>query len=330
MNVEDPSAGVETGAVRESVDVETLPDGSVSIPILEEELVVAKRQVVRERILVRKRTETQEERIEEELAVERLDVEADEGVLQDDRDRERDVADAASASTTVRAVLTVDDLPTLRNIPVLSADGAELGRVGDAYYDEAGRDLRLVGVARDPIGFRRLLVPLDGAVLTDEGLRVRYTSDELERLDAAPEETLAEAREGVEPAEADVEVGDDKTLVRHEERLAIEKRVRELGAVRARKRIETRPAVEVVRRALEHFDEVERVPAEESDSGRIETLEDGTVSIPVVEERLVVTKRPVIRERVVIRKGAETDRYRIEARLRREEVVVEEAARDEE
>ena len=72
--------GVEREPAKEgdSGEVETLPDGSVSIPILEEELVVSKRIVVRERVIVRKRTETEQHRVQAELRKERVELEADE------------------------------------------------------------------------------------------------------------------------------------------------------------------------------------------------------------------------------------------------------------
>jgi uncharacterized protein (TIGR02271 family) len=58
----------------DSGEVETLPDGSISVPVLEEELVVTKRVVVRERVIVRKRTTTERRRIEAELRKERVDL----------------------------------------------------------------------------------------------------------------------------------------------------------------------------------------------------------------------------------------------------------------
>ncbi|MBW3593911.1 MAG: YsnF/AvaK domain-containing protein [Actinobacteria bacterium] len=69
-------ADVERTAAGEgdSGEIETLPDGSVSIPILEEELVVTKRTVVRERVVVRKRTLTEEHRVEAELRKEHVDL----------------------------------------------------------------------------------------------------------------------------------------------------------------------------------------------------------------------------------------------------------------
>ncbi len=61
---------------QESGQIETLPDGSISIPVFEEELVVTKRLVVRERVVVRKRTEVEDQRVEAELRKERLEIES--------------------------------------------------------------------------------------------------------------------------------------------------------------------------------------------------------------------------------------------------------------
>ena len=60
---------------QDSGEVETLPDGSISIPVFEEELVVTKRLVVRERVVVRKRTEVEDRRLEAELRKERVEIE---------------------------------------------------------------------------------------------------------------------------------------------------------------------------------------------------------------------------------------------------------------
>jgi uncharacterized protein (TIGR02271 family) len=60
----------------DSGEVETLPDGSISIPVFEEELVVTKRLVVRERVVVRKRTEVEERRVEADLRKERVEIES--------------------------------------------------------------------------------------------------------------------------------------------------------------------------------------------------------------------------------------------------------------
>ena len=69
---------------------------------------------------------------------------------------------------------------------------------------------------------------------------------------------------------------------------------------------------------------LERVDAQERDSGQVETLPDGSLSIPVFEERLVVRKEVVVRERVIVRKETVTEQRRIETELRKERVEVEE------
>lgn len=58
-------------------DVRQLPDGSVSIPVFEEQLVVEKRLVVRERVVVRKRVESIPEPIRADLRREVVEVDVD-------------------------------------------------------------------------------------------------------------------------------------------------------------------------------------------------------------------------------------------------------------
>jgi uncharacterized protein (TIGR02271 family) len=112
------------------------------------------------------------------------------------------------------------------------------------------------------------------------------------------------------------------SVIRHEEALHIGTAVGEAGAVRASKRVETERAHQIVPRQIEHFDDLERIAPAEGDSGEVETLADGSVSIPVFEEELVVTTRLVVRERVVIRKRTETEERRVDAELRKERVEI--------
>ena len=65
----------DTGA--DSGEVETLPDGSLSIPVFEEQIVITKRLVVRERVILRKHTVYEEQVVSADLRRERLEVEAD-------------------------------------------------------------------------------------------------------------------------------------------------------------------------------------------------------------------------------------------------------------
>jgi uncharacterized protein (TIGR02271 family) len=72
--VEHASVERVAPAEGDSGELEVLPDGSISIPVLEEELVVTKRTVVRERLVIRKEVVTETQRVEAELRREHVDV----------------------------------------------------------------------------------------------------------------------------------------------------------------------------------------------------------------------------------------------------------------
>lgn len=115
-------------------------------------------------------------------------------------------------------------------------------------------------------------------------------------------------------------IGED-SVVRHEEELEVGTTTTPLGSVAVRKDVETHRVEDVVPVGTEHAD-VERVAPLEADSGEIETLPDGTISVPVFEEELVVTKRLRVRERILIRKATETHDETVTAEVRRERVEV--------
>jgi uncharacterized protein (TIGR02271 family) len=115
---------------------------------------------------------------------------------------------------------------------------------------------------------------------------------------------------------------EEASVVRHEEELQLEAEEYEAGSVRARKRVETDQVERVEPRSVEYGD-FERAPVSDGDSGEIETLEDGSISIPLFEERLVVSKELFVRERVILRKRTVTEQHRIEAELRKEQIEVE-------
>ena len=115
---------------------------------------------------------------------------------------------------------------------------------------------------------------------------------------------------------------EEAAAVRHEEELELGTQRYEAGSVRARKRVESEQVEPVEPRSVEYGD-FERAPASDGDSGEIETLEDGSISIPLFEERLVVKKELVVRERVILRKRTVTEQNRIEAELRKERIEIE-------
>jgi uncharacterized protein (TIGR02271 family) len=115
---------------------------------------------------------------------------------------------------------------------------------------------------------------------------------------------------------------EEASVVRHEDELELGTQEYEAGSVRARKQVETEHVERVEPRSVEYGD-LERAPVNDGDSGEIETLEDGSISIPLFEERLVVSKELFVRERVIVRKRTVTEQHRIEAELRKEQIEVE-------
>src|SRR3954447_23158086 len=111
-------------------------------------------------------------------------------------------------------------------------------------------------------------------------------------------------------------------VVRSEEELVVRRDVRPVGDVRVRKEVESHDVARDFERRVGSA-EIERVDAQDGDSGEVETLPAGSLSIPVLEEQLVVTKRVVVRERIIVRRLAEVRTERVEATLRRERVEVE-------
>ncbi len=129
------------------------------------------------------------------------------------------------------------------------------------------------------------------------------------------------ANEGVlgEGAE-DLEDEDELRVQRSEEELAAGTREREAGQLKVRKRVRTdREQIEVPTRHEEVS--VERVPVE-GEASEAE-IGDDEVSVPVTEEEVIVSKRPVAKEEVRIRKDVVSDTETVEEDVRREEVEVE-------
>jgi uncharacterized protein (TIGR02271 family) len=118
----------------------------------------------------------------------------------------------------------------------------------------------------------------------------------------------------------DLEDEDELRVQRTEEELAAGTREREAGQLKVRKRVRTdREHIEVPTRHEEVS--VERVPVE----GKATEAEigDDEVTVPVTEEEVIVSKRPVAKEEVRIRKDVVEGTETVEEDVRREEIEVE-------
>ena len=127
-------------------------------------------------------------------------------------------------------------------------------------------------------------------------------------------------QEGTRQPGSDLEDRDELRVQRSEEELRVGTREREAGRVNVRKRVRVeREQVRVPTRREEVT--VDRVPVEGRATPEAE-IGGGEVQIPVVEEEIVVEKRPVVKEELRIRKDVVEDEEVVEADLRKEEVDV--------
>ncbi len=124
---------------------------------------------------------------------------------------------------------------------------------------------------------------------------------------------------------------DEVRVQRAEEEIRVQTREREAGAMRVRKRVRTdRERLEVPKKRVEVT--VERVPV---DGERVPVDEGATtpeigeeeIVVPVIEEEIVVEKRPVIKEEIRIRKQVVEDTEVVEEDVRREEVEIDDQTR---
>src|ERR671911_858391 len=130
----------------------------------------------------------------------------------------------------------------------------------------------------------------------------------------------SEDDEGVHQSHgSDLEDEDELRVQRTEEELRAGTREREAGKLNVRKRVRTdREQVRVPTRREEVS--VERVPVNEEGTGA--EIGEDEVSMPVVEDEVVVDKRSVVKEEIRVRKDVVEDEQVVEEDVRKEEVDV--------
>jgi uncharacterized protein (TIGR02271 family) len=241
---------------------------------------------------------------------------------------------------------------------VYDRDGERIGKPDDLFVDEDDNP-EYVGVWTDSLGTRSILIPAE-VVTVDDTLRHMVVSHPKSLVDAGPsldqgeeltpglEERVrrhyglaglpgadsrggygtyyrgdaehAEERGGL--AEPGILEGDKEELRvrRSEEELKVGTREREAGAVWVRKRVRTdRERIVVPKKRVEVT--VERVPVAEGEAAGSEIREDEIV-VPIIEEEVIVEKRPVVREELRIRKEVVEETEVVEEDVRREEIEV--------
>ena len=88
--------------------------------------------------------------------------------------------------------------------------------------------------------------------------------------------------------------------------------------VRLRKWVESDAIRDEVTRQVGSV-ETEHVATDEVDDGEVHELSDGTLSIPVFEEQIVLSRRTVVRERILLKRKVVAESVEVNTEVRREE-----------
>jgi uncharacterized protein (TIGR02271 family) len=225
--------------------------------------------------------------------------------------------------------MTMERINESRGAPVYDQDGEKIGAVEEIFYDRQTNQPEWVGIGTGFFGTKRVLVPLESAELSQDGLRVPYTKDHVKDSpdidsDEIGEQTERELYEYYRLSAPTGARGRDTTrgsdeVTRSEEELKVGKRAVDAGSVRLHKWVETEPVdvdVELER-------ETARVTRERIDEPVDAELGEDEIEVPLKAEEAVAQKQVVAKERVGVEKDVETERTTVTDELRKERVEVE-------
>ena len=220
-------------------------------------------------------------------------------------------------------------LDEMRGAPVYDSAGEKIGKVEEIFYDHQSRVPEWIGIGTGFFGTKRVLVPVEGAQVTEDGLMLAYDKDHVKDSPDIDEDEISEQCEADLRAYYGIDGGDrtqratrdeDQAITRSEEELEVGKRATQAGTARLRKWVETEPvALDVQLRR-----EVARVTREPIDQpvGEHDFTEE-EVEVPLHQEKPVVQKQAVAKERVGLEKDVETETARVQDELKKERVEVE-------
>jgi sporulation protein YlmC with PRC-barrel domain len=82
-------------------------------------------------------------------------------------------------------MIGVDHIEAWRGQPVLDTSGEQLGKLDDVYFDAASGTPMLISVKRGLLGRKSALVPIDGAMVGPDYVRVAHSHDAVDRAAAS-------------------------------------------------------------------------------------------------------------------------------------------------
>ena len=233
--------------------------------------------------------------------------------------------------------MTLEHLEQVRGAPVYDSAGEKIGSVEEIFYDEQTSRPEWIGIGTGFLRTKRVLVPVEGSSLDGDAITVAYAKEHVKDSPDVDSDELSwelmqelyqyyGLRYAPAPAARDQAISrdpdttpDTQAVTRSEEELHVGKEQTEAGRVRLHKWVETEPVTVEVELSREKA-RVVREPADGTvDSGEIG---DDEAEIVLREERPVVGKETVAKERVRLEKDVETERRTVSDEVRKERVEV--------
>jgi uncharacterized protein (TIGR02271 family) len=238
---------------------------------------------------------------------------------------------------------SMDQLTDMRGMTVYDSAGEKIGQVEEIFYDEETNRPEWIGIGTGFFGTKRVLVPVEGASQSGDGLTVRYSKEQVKDSPDIDSDELSQATEqelysyyGLGYSERRSETGlpegsaqtsysdrvddDETSITRSEEELQVGKREVGAGSARLRKWVETEP----VEMDVELRRETARVTREPIDRAVSDAdIGEEEVEVDLREEEAVVQKQAVAKERVGLEKDVDTTRETVSDEVRKERVEVE-------
>jgi uncharacterized protein (TIGR02271 family) len=234
-------------------------------------------------------------------------------------------------------------LDEMRGAPVHDQEGDKIGKVEEIFYDQETRVPEWIGIGTGMFGTKRVLVPVRGAQVTEDGLFLAYSKQQVKDSPDIDEDEISQEREAELAAHYGLGYSDersdtgltegsprgsspkrgqdeDQAMTRSEEEIRVGKQSVEAGSARLRKWVETEP----VALDVELKREVAHVTRERIDQpvGDHEFSEE-QIDVPLHAEKAVVQKQTVAKERIGLEKDVQTEKQTVKDELKKERVEVE-------
>jgi uncharacterized protein (TIGR02271 family) len=239
--------------------------------------------------------------------------------------------------------MTLERLEQMRGATVYDSTGEKIGAVEEIYYDESTNQPEWLGIGTGFFGTKRVLVPVQGSRSDADEVTIGYSADQVkDSPDIDSDEISVETErelyayyglewsenrsdtglpDGTSGSGAELERDADQQLTRSEEELRVGKEQVETGRARLRKWVETEPVeaqVELRRETAEITREPINQPVSDVELGEQE------IEVPLHEERPVVQKQTVAKERVGIETEVTAETETVRDEVRKERIDVEE------